>query len=311
MIYTLTLNPSLDRTLVIPELKVGAYNRGQATRLNLGGKGINVSRTLRELGEESVIVGYFAGYTGKILLQGLRNNNFCLEALDLQGETRSNITLIESNSGRWTKLNEFGPEVSKEKANALMNLVQSHAKKGDVWVLSGSLPRGLQADFYAQIIAVVKENGGAAFLDASGSSLAHGYQAAPYLLKINQVEAETALGRSLPTTDSCVAALADFQHSGICIAAISRSEKSAIFIDANEVVEACPPNVTVDNPVGAGDAMMAGLVQGYVNNWNLEQIASWSVAVGTASAMQDGTAAPKMSQIELIHAQVEVHHLKP
>jgi len=306
MIYTLTPNPSLDRTFVVPHLKVGEYNRGHVTRLDPGGKGINVSRNLRELGEDSVIVGYFGGGTGRALVDSLRDQGFTVEALSVEGETRSNITLIESDSDRWTKLNEYGPEISDEMAKMLLNLARARTKEQDIWVLSGSLPPGLPADYYAQLITIIKARGGLVYLDSSGPPLKYGCQAAPYLVKANQVEAETVLGRELPTGESRRMALGDFLEMGISLAVISCSAEGALLGTVEETIVGRPPSVTVKNPVGAGDSMLAALVVAHLRGWGLDEAARWCIAAGTASAMQEGTSVVTPGQIESLLEQVEV-----
>jgi len=308
MIYTLTANPSLDRTFVVPHLKVGEYNRGQVTKLDPGGKGINVSRNLREMGVDSIIVGYFGGSTGQALVDKLQKHGFTVEALPVTGETRSNITLIESDNGRWTKLNEYGPEISPQMAEALLDFAREHTQTEDIWVLSGSLPPGLPADFYAQLITIIKERGGLTYLDSSGPALMHGCRAAPYLVKANRVEAQTVLGRTLDTRESCYLALRDFLNMGISMAVISLGADGAVLGTAKETVAGRPPSVTVKNPVGAGDAMLAALVVAHLRGWSPDQAACYAIAAGTASAMQEGTATAKPAQIKELLPYVELQH---
>ena len=306
MIFSLTPNPSLDRTIVVPHLKVGEYNRGHVTQLDPGGKGINVSRNLRELGEDSIIVGYFGGGTGRTLVDSLRDQGFTVEALPVEGETRSNITLIELDSGRWTKLNEYGPEISDEMAKTLLTFARERTKEQDIWVLSGSLPPGLPADYYVQLITIIKERGGLVCLDSSGPPLKYGCQAAPYLVKANQVEAETVLGQKLPSGESRRKALSRFLEMGISLAVISCGAEGALLGTVGETIVGRPPSVTIKNPVGAGDSMLAALVVAHLRGWSLDQAARWCVAAGTASAMQEGTSVVTPDQIESLLDRVEV-----
>jgi len=302
MIFTFTANPSLDKLYVLNKLSIGQYNRGRVAQYDPGGKGINVSRCLAELGNESVVVGFFGGSTGDYLVKELESRKLKVAPIGIQGENRSNITIIESSSDQMTKLNELGPVATYSEMNSLLGFIQKNTSQGDIWVLSGSLPPGLPNGFYAIVIKKILACGGVPFLDASQMWLIYGYQAKPYGLRINRTEAETALGNRIPTDEDVVKAIQKFRGKGIGLSVISLDEKGAVFCRDDQILVASPPRVSAKTVVGAGDAMMAMIIHGFMLDWPLEKLARWSVAAGTASVMKEGTS---VAEFDLINALVE------
>lgn len=309
MIYTLTANPSLDKLYILDELKVGQYNRGEVARYDPGGKGINVSRCLKALGIDSVILGFFAGNIGKFLINSLQEQGLSVDPVFIDGESRSNVTMIEHASGRMTKLNEYGPVVDQAAYHAMLQKVTENTQPGDIWVLSGSASPGLPDDFYAQLIKVIKSQGGMAFLDSSGKWLIHGYKAIPNLLRINSEEAEMIVDKKLVTKEDLLEALTAISRMGISMSVISMGSEGALFSDVESLYEVNAPQVEEKTTVGAGDAMMAAIIYGYIQEWPLEKIAAWSVAAGSASVMQAGTATVDRSQILPLLDQVKINKI--
>lgn len=307
MIYTFTANPSLDKLYILNRLSIGQYNRGQVVQYDPGGKGINVSRCLKELGDESIITGFFGGSTGNFLIDNLQAQGFEVDPIRIEGENRSNITLIENFNGQMTKFNEFGPTASIKAMDLLLEKVENRTKKGDVWVLSGSILPGLPNGFYAILIKKIHACGGLAFLDTSGMWLIYGYQAIPFLVRINRSEAETVIGKKLISKEDIFNEIKKFQKKGLAISVISLDAEGAVFADKTTTLEVTAPNIAAKTVVGAGDAMMAMIVHGYLHEWPFEKIAKWGVAAGSASVMKDGTS---IAEFELIQTLVEKVDLK-
>ena len=201
MIYTVTLNPTLDKTLSVPVLRPGEVHRARFLRQDIGGKGINVSRALAALGIASIPIGFLGGATGKAMRDGLAADGFDARFVEVPGETRQNLTLLDESTGVYTKINEPGPTVGAGQLAALHGLVAGLAAPGDLWAFCGSLPPGAPADLYAELIAAVQARGARAILDTSGEALAAGLPARPFGLKPNSEEAAEALGRPV-TTDA-------------------------------------------------------------------------------------------------------------
>jgi 1-phosphofructokinase len=309
MIYTFTANPSLDRTFVLERLELGEYNRGELTRYDLGGKGINVSRNLRSLGLESVILGFFGGRTGAWLVDDLEGQGYRVVAFEVQGESRSNVTVIETDHNRLTKLNELGPVVQEDEASAVLQWAKEHTQPEDVWVISGSLPPGVSDDYYANLIDVIQSNEGRAYFDSSGKPLANAWKHQPYLVHGNQQEFGALLGRELSSRDECLQAIQELADSGVEHIVLSRGDQGALLASTGKLAEAIPDAVMVKNTVGAGDALMATLIFGHHEGWDLERVIRWGVSAGTLSAMKEGTATVAYSEVMAFESRVVSRHI--
>jgi 1-phosphofructokinase len=160
MIVTVSLNPSLDKTLSVPRLNLGELNRAQILRFDLAGKGMNVSRALRALGIESRIIGFVGGRTGQALQDGLTAAGFDVRFIAVEEETRQNITLLDESSGLYTKINEPGATIEPQHVEAMETLIAEMVKPGDLFAFCGSLPPGAPVDLYARLIHRVQERGG-------------------------------------------------------------------------------------------------------------------------------------------------------
>lgn len=306
MIITVTLNPSLDKTLSVPRLQPGELHRARILREDLGGKGINVSRALRALGIASKVVGFVGGSTGQALHSGLLAAGFDVHFIDVGGETRQNITLLDAASGQYTKINEPGPTVSPHHIAALRALIEQMAQPDDLWAFSGSLPPGLPSDFYASLIQRVQERGGRAFLDTSGLALREGLLAHPYAIKPNSEEAAEYLQRSLHTDDEHRAAARRFQAEGVELVALTRGAQGLVLAMEGDMLVASPPPVIARSPIGAGDATLAGLLWAISDRCDPAETARRAVACGTAAAMQGGTGMGDRALIEAMLGQVNI-----
>lgn len=318
MIYTVTLNPVLDRTLSVPAIIFDEVLRATAVRFDWGGKGFNVSRALKALGGESVALGFTGGTTGQMLERGLEELGIATDLTPISGETRTNIVISEGGSGRYIKVNEAGPLVQEEEQEAFLAKVRQRANPGDCWVLSGSLPPGIPPDFYALLVDLVQAQGGRAFLDASGEPFRLGCAAAPFLVKPNALEAEEATGISIRAgkdprngedaqlEESARAAAAFFLGQGVVFVALSLGADGLLFASREGMALVRPPKVPIGNPTGAGDSLLAGLVWALGRGYTPHEIAGWGVASGTAAAMQAGTGVGTFQEVEAIYKQVMI-----
>ncbi|MCX6029176.1 MAG: 1-phosphofructokinase family hexose kinase [Chloroflexi bacterium] len=312
MIYTVTLNPTLDKTLSVPRLRPGEVHRARFIRQDIGGKGINVSRALTALGIASRPIGFLGGATGQAMRNRLVAAGYDAAFIEVNGETRQNLTLLDEATGVYTKINEPGPTVGPAHLAGLADLVASLARSGDLWAFSGSLPPGAPDDFYADLIAIVQTAGGLAFLDTSGPALAAGLAARPYGIKPNSEEAAEALGRLVETDEDHVAAARQLVVGQIgnlpytAVVCLTRAAQGLVLALGDEVVIAAPPPVAAASPVGAGDATLAGLLWATLDGCDAVETARRAVACGTAAAMQEGTGVGERALVEELLSRVRL-----
>ena len=195
MIYTVTLNPALDKTVEIPGMALDTVNRITEMRTDPGGKGINVSKVIAKLGGDSRAVGILGGESGRTLEKLLENENFTTQFRFVEGQTRTNIKIIDRVGHTNTDINEPGLTVTDADLDALLNDLLAEVHAGDIVVLAGSLPKGASQDTYRVWTSACKKAGARVFLDADGALLAEGLKAAPYLIKPNDDELSRLAGK--------------------------------------------------------------------------------------------------------------------
>lgn len=304
MIVTVTPNPVLDRTLTVPRIIFDEVTRATTVQLDWGGKGFNVSRALQPLGMESVAMGFIGGATGQTLERGLNDLGIATDFVHIAGETRTNVVVREEDSERYIKVNEAGPTVQEEEVFAFFERVIEKARPGDIWVLAGSLPPGVPAHFYAQLIGLLRLHRACVFLDSSGEPLRLGCAAAPYLVKPNAIEATQVTGIEIRPQGSLEAAK-HFLHQGIELVALSLGGDGLLLASEEQAVWARPPAVVARNPTGAGDALLAGIIWASVRGMPLEEMARWGAAAGTVSASLKGVGAGTRAEVEALYGQVQ------
>jgi len=311
-IVTLTPNPVLDRTLTVPRVLLDTVLRADEVRLDAGGKGFNVSRALKVMGTDTLAMALAGGATGTLLEQMLHDWGVATHFVWVHDETRTNIVVTEADGARHLKVNEPGPLVSAEELARLLAAVEAEVRPGDLWVLAGSLPRGVPADLYARLIECVQSRGALAVLDASGAGLKLGLQARPFLAKPNALEAAEVTGLPVATVDDAVSAAKALCAQGVAVVAISLGSDGLMVAaggpDSMQVCHAQPPSVQALNTVGAGDAAVAGMVWALAQGKGLDELARWGAACGTAAAMRAGVTFGTFAEVEAIAQAVRLFH---
>lgn len=309
MIYTLTLNPAVDRELTVPAVEYDAVLRASKSQVDFGGKGFNVSRLLKGLGVPSTAVGFLGGKAGESLQEGLQSLGIGTDFVWVPGETRTNISIVTPGGGHYIKVNEKGPTVDIEKQMELLDKIQGLARSGDWWVLAGSLPPGVSESFYAQIVSTLTHCGAKALLDTSGESLRLGCQEKPFLVKPNTEEARVLTGLRMETPVEIALAAAEIRKLGAENVVISMGKAGALLQtgEANWLVHS--PTIVEKNPIGAGDSMVGGLVWALTRGLSLKEALSWGVASGAATASLSGTEVGSQKLIEALQAQVRFERL--
>lgn len=306
MIYTVTLNPAVDRELTVPAIEFDTVLRATSWRVDYGGKGFNVSRMLKSLGAESVALGFAGGRAGELLRDGLESLGIATDFVWVGGETRTNVSIVTEVHDHYVKVNEPGPTIVAEIQEALLAQVRRLVRPGDWWVLAGSLPPGLPTSIYADLIRLVQEAGAQAVLDTSGAALHGGCAAQPFLAKPNDTEAGKMTGLPVATTADTVAAARAMRDTGVANVVVSLGKKGALATNGTAVWLASSPTIQERNPIGAGDSMVGGLVWGLSQGCDLPEALQWGIACGAATASLPGTAVGSRALVEELVAQVEI-----
>lgn len=307
MIYTLTLNPAVDRELIVPVIEFDSVLRATAWRVDYGGKGFNVSRMLASMGTPSVALGFAGGRSGELLRDGLAGLGIETDFVWVQGETRTNVSIVSEAQNHYVKANEPGPAISEGKQRELVDKISALAKPEDWWVLAGSLPPGVPTTIYAQIIHILREAGAFAVLDTSGEALVAGCEARPYLVKPNALEAHNLTGLPVDDLAEITAAAMAIQASGVQQVVISLGKDGAILTDGQNAWLATSPPIQELNPIGAGDSMVAGLVWGLSQGYTPADALKWGVACGAGAASLSGTEVGSYDLVVSLAAQVVIN----
>lgn len=296
MIYTLTINPSVDYIMEVDTLAKGAMNRAKNTYLLPGGKGINVSNVLTNLGMENIAILAVAGFTGEQLLKMLSEKQMAYDVVQVaEGNTRINVKVLGEEE---TELNATGSALSGDELNALMRKLEK-LQEQDILILSGSVPAGLGTDFYANIMKSIKNQKVPVVLDTIGESFLNALTYEPFLVKPNKEELESMFGVKTDTkaTDSIAAKeellqlAKKVQKMGAKNVLISLGGDGALLLcEDGKVILQKAPKGNVINTVGAGDSMVAGFVTGYVKTQDFSEALKMGIAAGSASAFSKNLA---------------------
>ena len=304
MIYTVTLNPALDKTVEIPHFAPGRVNRITALRTDPGGKGLNVSKVIAKLGGDSVAFALLGGSTGRAVADALEGLGVRCHIAWGEGETRTNLKIVDPVRRINTDINETGFAVPPALTDGLLDRLTAALRPGDIVVLAGSLPPGAPADTYATWITRCKAAGARVFLDADGAALAEGLRAKPFLVKPNGEELSRLLGRELRGVPALADAARQLVASGVENVVVSMGGAGAIYANADTVLRTEGLSVPVRSTVGAGDSVVAALAFALGRGMPLHDAAVLSTAVGAANVMCSGTQAAERSAVEALLPKV-------
>ncbi|MFZ3150942.1 MAG: 1-phosphofructokinase family hexose kinase [Anaerolineaceae bacterium] len=298
MIISLTANPTVDRTLHVPQLRFNEILRTHNVRVDWGGKGFNVSRALRILGQDTLALAWVGGGAGKMVEDGLNKLGIQTDFVWVKEETRTN-TVAQEEDGEWyIRLNEPGPHIPPEAVQELLDKALSYANQDDIWVVSGSLPQGVADDFYAQLIHLLKEKGVRVFFDANDTALKLGLAEAPYLVNPDISETEGYVGFPIKNYEDAKRAALPFLRLGIQYVGLSIGGLGLLLASQHEMILATPPKVAVKNVTGAGDSLMAGMVYGFFQGLPLAEVTRWGAAFAAVALSSE--ALSQISQADVL-----------
>lgn len=288
MIYTVTFNPALDYVVRVDHFTLGAVNRTVQEHIFYGGKGINVSAVLANLGYDNTALGFVAGFTGEEIERGAKTLGFKSDFIHVKkGMTRINVKLKAEDE---SEINGMGPEIMPEDVDALLEKLD-YLQREDVLVLSGSIPSSISDTIYEEIMERLDGRGIRIVVDATKDLLLNVLQYHPFLIKPNNHELGEMFGVELHTDEEIIHYAKVLQERGAQNVLISMAGDGAILItEDGQVLKRKPPKGTVKNSVGAGDSMVAGFTAGYLKSGSYEEALKLGTAAGSASAFSDGLA---------------------
>ncbi len=303
MIYTITLNPALDRTIWINKTTPDDCNRIENEQMYAGGKGIDVSKVLTSFGVKNKALGFVGGFAGQELEGMLINEGVACDFVRISGRTRTNIIINDHETGRQSLYNARGPEITAYELMQIIHKVEDF-QEPDFVIISGSLPRGVNPEIYRKIIEISKGKGAQVVLDTDGEALRIGLQGCPTIIKPNMHELSRISGKQLDSLDSVIPVVEEMRAGGFEIILVSMGCCGMFMSCGDGQFVARPPEVEVKNTIGAGDSAVAGFIYGLTTKGDLKEALKYSVASGTATILQTGTAVCGQEDFRALLGQV-------
>lgn len=306
MISTVTLNPSIDKTVYVSKLVQNDTNRITRVETDAGGKGVNCSRMLKRLGADTQVVTLLGGSAGEYIRTVLKREGIDCNFVETQKTTRTCIAIEEEGGVPPTTLNEKGGPVSHSELVDLLELVKNVAAESKFVVFGGSIPLGLNPDVYNVLIQICNTKGCKAVLDTDGEALAEGIKAVPFMIKPNKAEAERLLGKTFSTkNDVCLGALS-IAEKGIPLVIISLGKQGAVAAYEGFVYAVSSPKVDAVSTIGSGDSFVAGVVSGLEKGKSIEDSLRLAAAAGAATALSSGADIGARADVDRLLDEVEV-----
>lgn len=304
-VLTVTANPAIDQTLEIPGFAADKVNRVQSSRMDAGGKGINVATILGDLGVPTAVTGFLGSENTAVFERHFAEHGLQDRFVHVSGATRIGIKVVNPENHETTDINFPGLTIGAGEYAHLLRTVEELVVSGGWHVLSGSLPCGLDANFYADLIGVIRGKGGRVVLDTSGEPLCRAISAEPEVVKPNREELAELIGAEVHTVEDAIEAADHLLKGHTQMVVVSMGGEGAVFVNREKALTVRPPHVEVRSTVGAGDTMVAGIVRALQQGMNLEETARLATAFGAYAVSRYG-AGIEMQAVEPLLAQVEI-----
>jgi 1-phosphofructokinase family hexose kinase len=313
MIVTVTLNAAVDRTLLVPNFQVGQRHRASVGFLSAGGKGINVGRALKRLGVPVVCTGLAGGRNGTLLVEELTQEGILNDFVRIRGESRTSTAVLDPTSNVYTEINEWGPEVAEDELDTLREKLAYLTQGAEFVVFAGSLPRGVEADFFAEVVRDAGRRHQLAVIDTDGEPLRVGTAAEPYLVAPNVREAEELVGHEFVDEEDLAGALDEIAELGARNVLITLEAGCYALLreDRNEVrLRAQVPELEPVSRIGAGDTLLAGFLAARAAGRSFEDAVRSAVATGAASVLEPGPGRFDPREASRLTPLVTIEHLE-
>lgn len=309
----MTLNAAIDRTVAVPNFRLGRRHRAVESRTVAGGKGINVARALSLLGRPVIASGFVGGPTGTRVLEGLQEESVLADFSRIASETRINLAVIDPTSGEQSEINERGPAVSPEEVKRLFERIGYLANGAKICVLAGSVPPGAGDDLYARLVDDLSRRGVPVVLDAEGEAMMAGLRAGASMVTPNEAEAEELVGQEFADKGDLAQGLRELVRLGASEAAITRPDGCVAAVGeggSRRLLEVHTEPLEAVSTVGSGDAFVAGYVAARYEGREAEDCLAYGVACGAESTQHFGAGTVDRNQVERLLGEVSVHDLE-
>jgi len=310
MIVTVTINPAIDKTIIIDDFKINSLNRYSNAIIDAGGKGINVSKTLKAFEVESKAMGFIAGNTGDFIKKSLNDMKIENDFVEVFGQTRTNLKIINKDSDL-TEINELGPEVNEDQIEELTEKIIKNCQKDSVVVLSGSITSKMKNDFYYHLCLRLKQQGLKVIVDADKDLLANAIEAKPTLIKPNTYELckyfKVEETNDLNEIKKMALVLV---NKGIEYVVISMGKDGAMFVNKDNIIFTEGLKIPAKSTVGAGDAMVAALALSLDQGYDFEKMAKLAVAMSAGACLTEGTKPSDKNQVMKLIEKVKIKRME-
>lgn len=306
MILTITMNPSIDVSYPLDQLNIDTVNRIDKVSKTAGGKGLNVSRVLSQLGAPVTATGVVGGHFGDYLTEQLDKDGINHAFSKIAGETRSCIAIL--HEGQQTEILESGPEVSEEEQKDFIANFEKLLEETDYITISGSLPKGIHHGFYARLIEKAAQKDVKVLLDTSGATLKESIESAhkPFLIKPNETEIADLLGKEIDSEAKLIESLEDDEFEGIQWIVVTLGADGALVKYGKDYYRIEIPTIKVENPVGSGDSTIAGLAYALHKGMSPEDVVRTGMVTGMLNAREEKTGYINLDHFDELFEQVKV-----
>lgn len=310
MITALSLSPAVDKIYFIPDFESGKLYRVNDIVKSAGGKGINVARVASILGERVCSIGFKAGETGDWLQSQLNSMGVDTYFINVEGESRTNINIIDKTNNKETEVLEVGPEISEDDIESFMHEYKRVLNNTSILVCSGGLPEGIPVDFYRQLIEEAKTYGVKTILDTSNETFVEGIKAGPYMIKPNLRELSTFAGKRLENRTDIIDVCKEIVNNGVEIVVTSMGDRGALLVSEEEVLYAIVPNVEVVNTIGSGDSTVAGCAAGLKRGYSPERMLKLGMACAIANTQFREIGFVTTELVERFNTEIRIERLQ-
>ena len=305
MILTVTANPTIDRVYFIDGFEIGKVHRIKRFSRSAGGKGINVARVARIIGQDVAAMGFVGGYTGEFIQSEREKQGIKNLFTKIEGETRTCVN-ISDKSGVSGEVLEEGPEILPEEERSFIKDYSKYVENYNIICVSGSLPRGLTGSFYTELIGIAREKGKKVVVDTSGKVLEEILRAKPYMVKPNQDEISALIDKKVVTEDHLKEALFYLFEKGVEVPFISLGKDGAAAMIEGKCYKFIIPDVKVVNAVGSGDSTVAGIAAGLDMGYSVENAIKLGMAAGVANTQFEQTGIVTKELVKQFFSQIKV-----